>query len=453
MSDGVETSRRVEASPEKRFFISMLVKDIELIPAIIDLVDNSVDGATGLRGHGDFGGLRVATTAEPERFEISDNCGGIPTDVARHYAFRFGRPEGFDAVERSVGQFGVGMKRALFKLGRAFEIESTTATTRFRLSVDVDEWAADPAPDWSFTFDEVDDAYQPNSPDEIGTTISVTRLHASVRDDFALTQILAALRTDLQLRHQRALESGLAITVNGEALVARPPVLLLSEDVRPIKKRFTVTVDGGEVEAELVAGLAGGPDDDRDEGEAEEFRRPSEAGWYVFCNDRLLVAAERSSLTGWGTAAAAYHPQFRRFRGYVNLWADDSGLLPWNTTKTGVDRDSRVFRAVQSEMETALQNVLAVINRAKKERQERPAEDRPLAAALSAALETPLADIPPSDAMQVPAVPRSRPDTQRITYNVDRGEYERAREELGAETAPDVGRATFRYFYEREVAE
>ena len=33
------------ASPAKRFFISMLIRDIELIPAIVDLVDNSVDAA------------------------------------------------------------------------------------------------------------------------------------------------------------------------------------------------------------------------------------------------------------------------------------------------------------------------------------------------------------------------------------------------------------------------
>ena len=48
--DGAQTrARRVEATPEKRFFVSMLVKDIELIPAIVDLVDNSIDGAKRLR--------------------------------------------------------------------------------------------------------------------------------------------------------------------------------------------------------------------------------------------------------------------------------------------------------------------------------------------------------------------------------------------------------------------
>ena len=34
-----------DASPAKRFFIYMLIKDIELIPSVVDLVDNSVDAA------------------------------------------------------------------------------------------------------------------------------------------------------------------------------------------------------------------------------------------------------------------------------------------------------------------------------------------------------------------------------------------------------------------------
>src|ERR1051326_5430154 len=110
----------VDASPEKRFFIHMLVKDIELIPAVLDLVDNSVDGARGIRGDERFDDLWVRLNIGPERFAITDNCGGIDIGTARSYAFRFGRPWDAVGVPGSVGQFGVGMKRALFKLGRAF---------------------------------------------------------------------------------------------------------------------------------------------------------------------------------------------------------------------------------------------------------------------------------------------------------------------------------------------
>src|SRR4051812_30676793 len=109
----------IDARPTKRFFVRMLVRDIELVPAIVDLVDNSVDGAKRITEPGEnrFEGLEVRLTISPERFEIVDTCGGIPLELAQRYAFRFGRPDDVDSAEGEVGQFGVGMKRALFKLG------------------------------------------------------------------------------------------------------------------------------------------------------------------------------------------------------------------------------------------------------------------------------------------------------------------------------------------------
>ena len=114
----------IQAYPEKGFYIHNLTKDIELIRAILDLVDNSVDGARRLRPDGDFNGLLISITVDANHFEIADNCGGMPADMARTYAFHFGRPQGMPTTAHSVGQFGVGMKRALFKLGNDFRIES-----------------------------------------------------------------------------------------------------------------------------------------------------------------------------------------------------------------------------------------------------------------------------------------------------------------------------------------
>src|SRR4051794_23584283 len=89
-----ESEGLVDARPTKRFFVRMLVRDIELVPAIIDLIDNSVDGAKRIRGAGEsprFEGLRVDLTIREDTFEIADNCGGISIELATQYAFRFGR--------------------------------------------------------------------------------------------------------------------------------------------------------------------------------------------------------------------------------------------------------------------------------------------------------------------------------------------------------------------------
>src|SRR5207245_4070284 len=71
-----ERSAAANAMPTKGFFIKMLVKDIELIPSIIDLVDNSVDGAHRLRRDGSYSGLTVTVDTQKEQFSVVDNCGG-----------------------------------------------------------------------------------------------------------------------------------------------------------------------------------------------------------------------------------------------------------------------------------------------------------------------------------------------------------------------------------------
>ena len=417
------TDTTVDAGAEKRFFIEMLTKDIELLPAIVDLVDNSVDGARRMHDDGDLAGQWVRIKLGGDSFVISDNSGGIPADVARHYAFRFGRAKNFVGVRRSVGQFGVGMKRAIFKIGQAFSVESAfrahgddAGDSRFSLEVDVEDWAKQT--EWTFQFGSVDESTTLGEDEIAGTIISVTNLHPSVAEDLRDPAIVRALRTELRIRHQESIQNGLELILNDEPpLTAARPALQSSEAVTPLVKQWQIPgPDGGSVDARLYAGTVAPPGRDRgadlqDEGQAENFQDPGDAGWYLFCNDRLLLVADRSALTGWGSPAAAYHPQYRNFRGFVYLTADDARLLPWNTTKTAVDRDSPVFRAVQSEMKTALVAVQAVINRAKsvRSRTEEDQEKPEILKALDGAPDTPITSLTPSAQIIVPQPPAPRP--------------------------------------------
>ncbi|MGL5825953.1 MAG: ATP-binding protein [Nocardioides sp.] len=462
---------RVDAGAEKRFFIEMLVKDIELLPALVDLVDNSVDGARALKPQGaSLAEHWVHITVDAEKCRIEDNSGGIELGLARAYAFRFGRSANFKGTKRSVGQFGIGMKRAMFKIGGHFCVESTFAgndgsdhllASQFMLDVDVDEWARDP--EWIFTLTDARSDYQLGPTEFGGTTIEITNLHPSVSDDFASPLTMKNLANELRVRHQEAIQAGLEIKLNAETLAPTRLVLQSSDLIKPIHRKMTITVDGGEVEAVVMAGTvrpAGGrgSEEPLDDGDAENFPEPGEAGWYLFCNDRLLVSADRTSLTGWGDPAAAYHPQYRLFRGYAYLNADDASLLPWNTTKTAVDRDSLVFRRVQSEMKTALKEVQAAINRLKTDRerrQEEETEPTDLDAAFASAEEVSLRDLKPSEKLVVPPTPsRPRPSKsqeRRITYAVAKDAYAEVYEDLGASSAAEVGRLTFEYYVASEL--
>ncbi|MEQ9065775.1 MAG: hypothetical protein RLO18_03575, partial [Gimesia chilikensis] len=50
---------------------------------------------------------------------------------------------------------------------------------------------------------------------------------------------------------------------------------------------------------------------------------PSGAGWYIVCNGRVILSANRSEATGWNSVSEQkdgipkYHNQYARFRGVV----------------------------------------------------------------------------------------------------------------------------------------
>src|ERR1700722_6695088 len=97
-------SRTVDAEPTKQFFVRMLTRDIELQDAILDLLDNCVDGilrsgAVATNAGQPYQGFWAKIIMGPEHFIIEDNCGGIPIEIAKKYAFAMGRPPGASASD------------------------------------------------------------------------------------------------------------------------------------------------------------------------------------------------------------------------------------------------------------------------------------------------------------------------------------------------------------------
>lgn len=433
-------NRTIDARPTKNFFISMLIKDIGTTRAIIDLVDNCVDGARRMRPSGRFDGLIIKIETTANHFLISDNCGGIPVDLAREYAFRFGRPAEMAATPHSVGQFGVGMKRALFKLGRKFRIESTTGTSRFVVQEDVERWKQ--KNEWEFEFAELELNRNRVPQSETGTTVRVSSLHSTISESFSLEAFKAQLATELSEAHLQSTTNGLEIEFNGVALPHRELVLLESQRLKPANQRLVFTAGREKIKVRLYVGIA-----DSD---------PSAAGWYVFCNGRLVLSADQTIVTGWGETREGtvpkYHNQFARFRGYAFFDSQDASLLPWNTTKTGVDADSPRYRATRLEMVKLTRPVIDFLNRLDKEKGQEVTDEKPLESAIIATKPTELADLTSRAVFLAPksAPVRVVPQTGRIQYTRPLEKIRRAQKALKISTLRDVGEKTFDYFYKRE---
>lgn len=437
----------VNAFPTKELFISMLVKDITLIPAIKDLVDNSVDGARRLRSSGNYKGLSIRVEYSADEFKISDNCGGIENETARKYAFRFGRPEEAGQQKHSIGQFGVGMKRALFKMGSSFTVESIAERSCFMLSVDVNEWRDDPQ-NWQFEFDAYEDDVR-QVPAKRGTTITVTQLHPGVSEEFKTDAFETELVGELQDAHREALDGGITISVNSVPLQTQPLTLLDSAKLKPAYVSKTITPPGRKsVNVKLYVGLSRSRSDQ------------DAAGWYIFCNGRMIVAADQTTLTGWGEGSTKripkFHPQFAMFRGYVFFDSDDPQLLPWNTMKTGIDTDSPLYRAIKLEMINLMRPVLDFSYKWDAEKERFEGDDGPLRNAVRSAAEVRLRNVKPSTTFVSPKPPptHTEPKMVRITaYTVPPEQYDAVKQKLHATSAKEVGEKTFEYFYEMECSE
>lgn len=175
----------INATPTKAFFVDMMVRDIGLEQAILDLVDNSVDGAKRLHpGAGEsLEGRSIHIVMGGQQFRMIDNCGGFDTTAAREYAFRFGRAKGAKETPNSIGQFGIGMKRALFKFGRHFVVRSATRDEEWAVDVDVDDWE-EREDDWTFAWSPFGEGNEIGR-DAPGTEIIVDRLRPAVASRFS----------------------------------------------------------------------------------------------------------------------------------------------------------------------------------------------------------------------------------------------------------------------------
>ena len=88
-------------------------------------------------------------------------------------------------------------------------------------------------------------------------------------------------------------------------------------------------------------------DEELNEGGGRQRSR-DHAGWTVICNDRIVLHADKSVVTGWGVdGVPQYHGQFIAIAGVVLFRCSDSEKLPLTTTKRGIDANSRVYLLVR----------------------------------------------------------------------------------------------------------
>ena len=297
----VENQDSAIALPTKQFFVSMLTRDISLADAILDLVDNCLDGARRFTETDpvDYSQYWVRITLNSNVFAIEDNCGGIPRDIAKNYAFKMGREsdDQRDSDNETIGMYGVGMKRAIFKMGREARVRTLSGDDAFEVPI-ASDWLDDKH--WSpLPMVNAEATTRLTAP---GTHIRVSSLHPGVSRHFANEAFKNELRTAISEHFTMFLQRGLRIFVNDAPTEAvHVQVLVANQAAGPAPYVFQKTID--EVTISIAVGLNTGkgvPLDDDDSPVFERDRSAATAGWTVFCNDRADNRWRQESAHGLG---------------------------------------------------------------------------------------------------------------------------------------------------------
>lgn len=335
----------LHTAPTKNFFVEMLTRDISLVDAILDLLDNSIDGILRKIHHGGtfaekpYEGFTVNISYTPQSFGIKDNCGGIPLDIAEK-AFKIGRlaDDSRDANIPTVGMYGIGMKRAMFKLGRSVNVVSRHQEDTFKVEIsrawmESENWDLNLVTNTVIPFEDE------------GTEITINELRSDIATLFETQDFFDELKKNIAQHYSYILEKGLTVIVNNESISPRSLNLLFGEHIKPFYYREEI--EG--LTIHLAVGFNAVPGNEGDANFAFK-RSEDDAGWTIMCNDRAVVYNDKSRLTGWGEGVAKYHAQFSVISGIVQFMSNDAKKLPITTTKRGVETSSEIFLRIRKIM-------------------------------------------------------------------------------------------------------
>lgn len=329
----IENTFNVDTHPTKRLMVQGITKDLTIEACIFDLIDNAIDAAnqTQLKGlRADYKDYEINLTFDHTSFSIEDQGSGISRQKLENSALRFGTIEHHGA---GIGAFGVGLNRALFKLGKQFKITTETQTERSVFDLNVSDYLLDDKK-WHI----------PSTAEPVtglnGTLITISPLNEEIAEQFSDSFWTDEFLKQLSYRYSRFIRKGLVLKVNKNILHQSEVTIRLDGDFKILEKKY----EKSGVKIHIKSGQHSKHRFSYEDGHIKKVNTPltNEYGWTVFCNDRAVLIADKTSQTGWDSD---FHNQHYGFSGEIHF-TGDSVKLPWNTNKTGVDQNNSLYAEV-----------------------------------------------------------------------------------------------------------
>ena len=328
----------VDFQPTKVLFIDVLTKDISVHDCILDLIDNSVDAYIRNKISDK---RKVEIEISKKRFSIYDTCGGISKDNVEKQIFKFGAPPKKKNLS-TIGFYGVGLKRAMFKLGNKIIFETDDKKNKSELTIKVPVWLGKPDNDWIL----------PGTSNKSSLVKSEKPYTKIIIDDFreeALETFTSAFEEKLKNTISRYYAMFSQKNQIDFFLNSKEPVkplklnISISEELKPAIKTYSQDGVNVKIQSWIEPKI--------------EARGEPHQGWNIFMNNRLILTDESSEKTGWSgerKELPKMHPIYNQFRGFVFLDSKDPSRLPINTMKNDFNFENPIYVELRRKLcETA----------------------------------------------------------------------------------------------------
>ena len=325
----------VSFQPTKRLFIDILTRDISIHDCILDLLDNAVDSYTRNKIKEK---REVQLNFDKSKISIFDNCGGIEKERLKKEVFRFGAKD-FSSNVPTIGVYGIGLKRSIFKLGESIIFETDDGKDYCKLKIDVTDWLNKKDQDgndiWDLKLTETSTTKLVNGQKPY-TRIEVKSLRYETIETFTL-DFETKLKETVKIYYSRFIQNDkISFYVNDEEQKGFEIKVKSSDGFKPVK----VEDDYEGVKITIICWL------DLKEDQKRARKELGHQGWNIFMNERLVIFDDTSEDTGWlegGSFLPKFHSLFNRFRGVVFLNTDDPSKLPINTSKNGFNKEGKIY--------------------------------------------------------------------------------------------------------------
>ncbi|MCG8433943.1 MAG: ATP-binding protein, partial [Gammaproteobacteria bacterium] len=260
----------------------------------------------------------------------------------------------------TIGMYGIGMKRAVFKIGNEALVQSNSKDGFFEVEYSK-SWLNPKNEEWNLPI-----VRSTTKAGDKGVTITITDVRNEPAKLFANNSFINRLKSEISEHFGYIMQKGFLIKVNGEELTPLTQQLIFREysnqaGIRPFDYESTFKGVNIKVTVGFFRKLARESEIDD---ELYGSREKETAGVSVVCNDRVILLSDRSMKSGWGDGSVPkYHPQFRAIAGLIVFYSANAERLPISTTKRDLDVGSDVYLKARKAMMEGLKIFTDFTNR------------------------------------------------------------------------------------------